>query len=164
MDIRDLDSLDTHQARDLVSTWAAVPRWVDALVDDRPHASVAALRARAATLAATWTDTEVAGALAHHPRIGDRPEGVDAAAAASRHEQASSAGADDTTAQAIRTGNAAYEQRFDRVFLIRAAGRTAPEILAELHRRLGNDDVTERAEVADQLREIALLRLDRSFA
>lgn len=164
MDIRDLDDLDDLEARELVSTWAAVPRWVTAVLDGRPYGSVAGLRARAAALAATWTDDEVATALAHHPRIGDRPQGTSAAAAASRHEQSSSAETDDTTARAIREGNAVYEQRFDRVFLIRAAGRTATEILAELHRRLGNDDTTERAEVADQLREIALLRLDRSFA
>jgi 2-oxo-4-hydroxy-4-carboxy-5-ureidoimidazoline decarboxylase len=164
MDIRDLDRLDSLEARELVSTWAAVPRWVTAVLDGRPYGSVAELHARAAALASTWTHDEVTEALSHHPRIGDRPEGQTAAAAASRHEQSSSAGADDDTAQAIRAGNAAYEQRFDRVFLIRAAGRTAPEVLAELDRRLANDDTTERAEVADQLREIALLRLDRSFA
>ena len=49
----------------------------------------------------------------------------------------------------------------DRVFLIRAAGRTGPQILAELERRLDNDDEAERAETVRQLREIALLRLDR---
>ena len=43
---------------------------------------------------------------------------------------------------------------------IRPAGRSAPEILAELRRRLGNDDETERAETVDQLRQIALLRLE----
>ena len=36
------------------------------------------------------------------------------------------------------------------------------EILAELERRLGNDDDTERAEVVDNLRQIALLRLEQA--
>ncbi len=58
-------------------------------------------------------------------------------------------------------GNRAYEERFDRVFLIRAAGRDSSEILSELERRLGNDDVTERAETLTQLRQIALLRLEQ---
>jgi len=53
----------------------------------------------------------------------------------------------------------AYEQRFGRVFLIRAAGRDADQILSELDRRLGNDDDAERAETVDNLRQIALLRL-----
>ena len=64
-------------------------------------------------------------------------------------------------AERLAAGNRAYEERFDRVFLIRAAGRDAPEILAELERRLGNDDATERGETVTQLREIALLRLEQ---
>ena len=64
----------------------------------------------------------------------------------------------DVTA-AIAEGNAAYERRFGRVFLIRAAGRSPDEMLAELQRRLGNDDDSEAAEALDQLAQIALLRL-----
>ncbi|MGN8048802.1 2-oxo-4-hydroxy-4-carboxy-5-ureidoimidazoline decarboxylase [Curtobacterium sp. 22159] len=163
MDIRALDTLDEAAARELVSTWAQVPRWVDAVVADRPYGSVDELRTHAAGLAASWTDAEVEAALAHHPRIGERPTGDDASSAASRHEQASATRTDEATARALRDGNAAYERRFDRVFLVRAAGRTAPEILAELERRLRNDDATERAEVAVQLLEIALLRMERSL-
>ena len=47
------------------------------------------------------------------------------------------------------------------MFLIRAAGRSSAEILAELQRRLGNDDVTERAETVRALRDIAVLRLQQ---
>jgi 2-oxo-4-hydroxy-4-carboxy-5-ureidoimidazoline decarboxylase len=158
------DRLDDDTARALVTSWAAVPRWADALLDARPYGSATALAAEAERLARTWTDAEVGAALAEHPRIGDRPVGDGAAAAASRLEQAAAADTDAATAAALRAGNVAYEARFDRVFLIRAAGRTADEVLAELHRRMTNDDATERAEVADQLREIALLRLARSIA
>ena len=54
-----------------------------------------------------------------------------------------------TVADRLVDGNRAYEERFDRVFLIRAAGRDADEILAELERRLGNDDATERDETVE---------------
>jgi 2-oxo-4-hydroxy-4-carboxy-5-ureidoimidazoline decarboxylase len=57
--------------------------------------------------------------------------------------------------------NRQYEARFGRVFLIRAAGRSAADILAELRRRLHNEPADEAAEVATQLREIALLRLEQ---
>ena len=63
---------------------------------------------------------------------------------------------------AIAAGNAAYEQRFGRVFLIRAAGRAPEQILAELQRRLRNDDEAEAAEALAQLAEIAILRLRAS--
>ena len=63
----------------------------------------------------------------------------------------------------MAAGNAAYEGRFGRIFLIRAAGRSAPEMLAELERRLGNSAEAETSEAIAQLREIALLRLHASL-
>ena len=77
----------------------------------------------------------------------------------SSREQAGVDASDAAVVDALAAGNAAYEQRFDRVFLIRAAGRSSTEILAELQRRLDNDDEAEQAETVTQLREIALLRL-----
>ena len=50
-------------------------------------------------------------------------------------------------------------ERFDRVFLIRAAGRSPEEILVALTRRLGQDAQTEAAEVVEQLRQITHRRL-----
>ena len=64
-----------------------------------------------------------------------------------------------SVAQQIAAGNAEYEARFGRVFLIRAAGRTPDEILAELQRRLENTVDAEVDEALDQLRQIAMLRL-----
>ena len=67
---------------------------------------------------------------------------------------------DDDVQQRLADGNRAYEDRFGHVFLIRAAGRSGEEILAALEDRLGNDAVTESAIMAQQLREIAVLRLE----
>jgi 2-oxo-4-hydroxy-4-carboxy-5-ureidoimidazoline decarboxylase len=64
---------------------------------------------------------------------------------------------------AIAAGNAAYEARFGRVFLIRAAGRSKAEILAELTRRAALDEQTELAVVGAELRDIALLRVRQLF-
>ncbi len=65
-----------------------------------------------------------------------------------------------STTQKLVEGNQAYEERFGHVFLIRAAGRSGDEILAELERRLGNTPEAERLETADNLRQIAMLRLE----
>ena len=67
--------------------------------------------------------------------------------------------ADAEVRAALLDGNRAYEERFGHVFLIRAAGRSPDEMLAELRRRLGNDVVTERAEVTEQLAQITGLRV-----
>ena len=139
--------------------WAAIPAWVDAVVGGRPYRDVDELAAAAASAARDWTRADLDAALAHHPRIGARVTGEDAGAAASRREQASMTDAAADVAAAIAAGNAVYEARFGRVFLIRAAGRSPDEMLAELERRLANDDETEAREAAGQLAEIALLRL-----
>ena len=145
--------LPVAEATERLLTCLAVPRWAADVVDGRPYADLAALAKQADAAAATLTDDEVAAALARHPRIGERA-GAGHDAAFSAREQAAVAPDDE-----LMTGNKEYERRFGRVFLIRAAGRTAPEILAELRRRLDNDEATEQAETVAQLREIALLRL-----
>lgn len=164
MSIDAFDALPVDAAASTVGVWAAVPAWVEAVVAGRPYGTRDALIARADALARTWTRTELDTALAHHPRIGEKPRGAGADAEASRREQASMSSAAAATATAIADGNAAYEQRFGRVFLIRAAGRTPEQMRDELERRLGNDDETEAAEALDQLREIALLRLEATIA
>jgi 2-oxo-4-hydroxy-4-carboxy-5-ureidoimidazoline decarboxylase len=77
----------------------------------------------------------------------------------SRTEQAGALGAGATVAERLAEGNRAYEQRFGHVFLIRAAGRTADEMLAALTERLGNDPRTERDVVRRELADIVRLRL-----
>jgi 2-oxo-4-hydroxy-4-carboxy-5-ureidoimidazoline decarboxylase len=157
--IDEFDNLDTEHARSVAAVWAAVPPWVDALVAGRPYGAAGALAARAADLASAWGRAELDAALAHHPRIGAKVSGRGAEADASRREQASMSGADADVAARIAAGNRAYEERFGRVFLVRAAGRTPAEMLAELERRLANDDDSEVFEACDQLAQIALLRL-----
>lgn len=135
-----------------------VPRWADELLAGRPYDDDVALLDRARVLCAGLTDDEVAQALSGHPRIGEKP-GAGHNAAASRTEQKSVATSGAAVLEAIRAGNVEYERRFDRIFLIRAAGRSAREILDELTRRLGNTSEQEAREVAGQLAEITVLRL-----
>ena len=159
----DLAGFNRAAASDLAEALAAcadVPAWVTALIAGRPYGDVAVLLARADALARGWSDADVDRALARHPRIGERASGAGTEAAASAREQSGVAG-DARTQARLRAGNAAYEARFDRVFLIRAAGRSETEILAALDARLANDPETERGVVAAELREIAVLRLER---
>lgn len=158
-DLDAFNALPEAEARERLATCLAVPRWVDTVLEGRPYADLGALDA-VATNASELTDDELDAALARHPRIGERA-GAGHDADHSAREQARVDGSDEETARRLADGNRAYERRFDRVFLVRAAGRDAPEVLAELERRLANDDETERAETVDQLREIALLRLHR---
>ena len=164
MSVHDFNQLPTPDVRRALTTCLPVDRWVTTVEQSRPYADWSDLRETAESAAADLSDDELATALAGHPRIGERASDPRHEAALSAREQAGVDHDDVETARALAEGNAAYEQRFDRVFLIRAAGRDAREILSELHRRLTHDDATERAETVTQLREIALLRLEQAVA
>ncbi|KQQ00944.1 MULTISPECIES: 2-oxo-4-hydroxy-4-carboxy-5-ureidoimidazoline decarboxylase [unclassified Rathayibacter] len=149
----------TTDPRDALLACLAVPRWADEVAAGAPYASTDALADAADRVARSLTAEEVEAALADHPRIGERHAGAGRSSDFSAAEQASSLSSDEVLAERLLAGNRAYEERFERVFLIRAAGRDRSEIVAELERRLGLDDETERAIVADQLREITVLRV-----
>lgn len=136
-----------------------IPRWINEIVDARPFETEDGLLGFAEQAANPWTEAEIDGALAHHPRIGERAEGSSAEASLSRREQSGVATSEDTAEQLI-AGNRAYEEKFGRVFLIRAAGRSAADILAALQERLNHTPEEELPIIAGQLREIAILRLE----
>ncbi|MGV9326276.1 2-oxo-4-hydroxy-4-carboxy-5-ureidoimidazoline decarboxylase [Streptosporangium sandarakinum] len=79
----------------------------------------------------------------------------------SRREQSGAAGADPAVLAALAEGNRAYEARFGHIYLVRAAGLTAGEMLDRLRARLGNDEETERDVVRTELAGIARLRVAR---
>lgn len=140
-----------------------VPAWADRVAAGRPYADVEALIAEADAASRDLGPADVDRALAAHPRIGERATGESTEAAWSRGEQSGVVQTADTET-ALREGNVAYEERFGRVFLICATGLSAEEILTALRRRLDQDDATEAAEVADELRKIAALRLRKLVA
>ena len=156
-----VDGFNTLQEADATRrllTCLNVPRWAAEVSGGRPYADYSALATAAADAAAQLSDAELSAALDRHPRIGERA-GAGHEAGFSSREQSQVDRGDAAVMAALADGNRQYEQRFDRVFLIRAAGRSSAEILAELRRRLGNDDDTERVETVAALRDIALLRL-----
>jgi 2-oxo-4-hydroxy-4-carboxy-5-ureidoimidazoline decarboxylase len=152
------NALPDAEATRRMLTCLSVPRWAAEVAGGRPYADYAALAAQAEASAAQLSDDELSAALNGHPRIGERA-GAGQDAEFSAREQAQVDRDDAAVMAALADGNREYEQRFGRVFLIRAACRNSGEIMAELRRRLSNDDETERADTVAALREIALLRL-----
>jgi len=155
--------LTVPELREGLTACLAVPRWVDQIMAGLPYPSMLHLLDAAAAAANPLTVAEVDQALTAHPRISEQPTGDDLAADFSRDERASSASDDAGLAAALAEGGRAYEERFGRIFLIRAAGRDGHDILAELHRRLALDPASEMAVVASELRDIALLRIPKLF-
>ncbi len=137
------------------------PAWSCALSRGRPYSTPEALfRAADQTWSALppedWQD-----AFDSHPRLGERHA---AASARSLQWSAEEQAGLDQESEALRAANQRYEARFGRVFLLRAAGRSRPEVLAALEARMGNSPEEELLEAAEQQREITHLRLERWLA
>jgi 2-oxo-4-hydroxy-4-carboxy-5-ureidoimidazoline decarboxylase len=140
----------------------AAPAWGAAIAAQRPYRDRAELLAAADAPARALSWDDVLLGLSAHPRIGERAAGESKEAAWSRVEQSTAAASSDDALKAeLVTANRLYEDKFGHVFLIFASGRSQSEILAAARERLGNDETTERAIVTDELRKIALLRLER---
>ena len=159
-----LNAWSADEAQRALSACCASRRWTDAIASGRPYGGWTELAAAASAgiKALRWPD--VLEALDAHPRIGDKAAGESREAEWSRAEQSAAASADAAVLREVARANAEYEQAFGHVFLIRAAGRPAEEILAEARRRLGNDAAAEQQEVRAELAGIVLLRLERLAA
>jgi 2-oxo-4-hydroxy-4-carboxy-5-ureidoimidazoline decarboxylase len=159
--LRDFDALPDDEADRLLHACCASSSWVRRVRAGRPYRTPERLLDAAERACRELSPADVDEALAAHPRIGERAQGAGTEATWSRQEQASVSDTDAATRERLREGNLAYEARFDRVFLVRAAGRTPAQMLAELERRLGNDPETEQSEVVEQLAQITRLRVER---
>ena len=160
MHLEQFNSASRPEAADSLRPCLDIPRWIDELVDARPYSGLAALLEAGRGAADPFSPAEIEAALARHPRIGERAQGNSTEARLSQAEQAGLEEAGAAVAQALADGNRAYEEKFGRVFLIRAAGRSRGEILAALNARLAHTPEEEQAIIGQQLREIAVLRLE----
>jgi 2-oxo-4-hydroxy-4-carboxy-5-ureidoimidazoline decarboxylase len=99
-----------------------------------------------------------------HPRIGQnhtQAHTTNESLRWSAQEQRRAVSEDDATKLALEEANRRYEQKFGRIFIVCANGKTAAEILTQLEARMGNDAATELREAAEQQRQITQLRLRR---
>ena len=94
-------------------------------------------------------------AFAAHATIGAPASGD----ATGTREQGAIRDADAELRTALAAGNVEYRRRFGFVFLIRARGRSATEMLAALRVRIENPAAVEFANACAEQREITALRL-----
>ncbi len=151
---------DAERLRPRLLRLTAAPEWADALLDGRPYDDLDDLKNASDEIISALSEGQVDAALAGHPRIGEKATGLDEESAArSAREQAGMARADEAIQDAVARGNAEYETRFGRIYLVAAAGRTAEELLGYLEQRLGNDPAVELDVVRRELAAITRLRL-----
>ncbi|MEE8600707.1 allantoicase [Euzebya tangerina] len=153
--VRLLDTGTTSWARHALLACCGSSAWAEQMVDARPFGEPEDLLRAAEEIWWRLGPDDHLEAFEAHPRIGER-----SASRWSSREQSQAQSGEQTTKDRIAAGNLAYEERFGHIFLIRAAGRSAEEILAALEERLDNDAETERRIAAEQQAQITALRLD----
>jgi 2-oxo-4-hydroxy-4-carboxy-5-ureidoimidazoline decarboxylase len=136
--------------------------WARGVAARRPLPDEAALVIASDEIWLALAEADWLEAFRSHPRIGDskapqstRPQ----SAAWSAQEQRVAATGADAVKAALAEGNREYEQRFGRVFIVCATGKSAAQILEILRRRLENDEQTELREAGEQQRQITQIRL-----
>jgi len=138
--------------------------WARTMVSRRPLRTEAALLEASDEIWNSLATRDWIEAFSRHPRIGERKAAAGAiaqSAAWSSEEQRNVAAAGEADHAALAEANREYEQRFGRVFIVCATGKSASEMLAILSRRLRNDDATELREAAEEQRKITNIRLKK---
>jgi 2-oxo-4-hydroxy-4-carboxy-5-ureidoimidazoline decarboxylase len=157
------NSLPVDEAAEEVLPCCGSKNWARQMAARRPILTEAALLSACDEVWENLPAPDWMEAFASHPRIGEPsgPSKSEKSAGWSKQEQRKVSDATDDIRAALAEGNRAYEQRFHRTFIACATGKSAPEILQILRRRLRNDDAAELQEAAEQQRQIANLRLKK---
>jgi OHCU decarboxylase len=138
--------------------------WAHEMANRRPLPDEVSLLAACDQIWNNLPESDWLEAFHSHPRIGEsRPPASASAQSAtwSGEEQQKVGAAGEDLKAAFAEANRAYEKRFHRIFIVCATGKSAPEILETLRRRLQNDDTAELREAAEQQRQITHLRLKK---
>jgi 2-oxo-4-hydroxy-4-carboxy-5-ureidoimidazoline decarboxylase len=143
------------------------------MADRRPLSDEAALLAASNETWRSLQRSDWIEAFQSHPRIGEsrasealpsqppiQPRAAESAAWSAQEQQAVT-DADADAKKILADANREYEQRFGRIFIVCATGKSAPEILQILTRRLNNDAEAELQEAAEQQRQITEIRLKK---
>lgn len=137
-------------------------RWATALAELRPYKNESELFVTSDKIWRSLRSTDWDEAFRSHPRIGERKAPESAALQStqwSTQEQYGVVAAALDVKEELARANRLYEERFGRIFIVCTSGKSAEEMLAMLHRRLENDELSELQEEAEQQRQITQLRL-----
>ncbi len=163
------NQLPPRAAQQALLECCSAGRWAELMAAARPYSSAADAIRQSGAIVAALAVTDLADALAGHPRIGERPgdgagDGGSRAAGWSAREQSGVDADDRATVEALAEANLEYEQRFGHIYLVCASGRTGIELLEVVRGRLQNESADEWQVVRTELQKINALRLQRLMA
>jgi len=190
-DLETLNALPAREAEARFLSCCGSSEWARRMAASRPFRSAESLAAAADRTWRDLSASDWLEAFAAHPPIGVAGTGLsksrgqvpkgpapatvqdlhpppnypasnpDRSLSWARQEQSGTRGADPETLAELSKLNREYADRFGRVFLVCATGRSAAEMLALGRKRLENDAETELAIAAEEQRKITRLRLEK---
>jgi len=155
------NKLTTAEAAEEILPCCGSRRWAHALARSRPFPDVGALLAAADDVWRGLDPSDWNEAFSSHPRIGEK-KALDSATARSAQwssEEQSGVAKSECIQDHLKDANRRYEERFGKIYIVCATGKSAEEMLAILNKRLDNDEAAELYEAAEQQRQITQLRL-----
>jgi 2-oxo-4-hydroxy-4-carboxy-5-ureidoimidazoline decarboxylase len=154
------NTLPSTEAADAILPCNGSRVWAEGLVALRPFDSPFDLTCTADRVWSALEEAHMQQAFDSHPRIGEQQakSATDASLAMSTTEQSGAQLTEDIQQQ-LAAANREYDEKFGRIFIVCATGKTAAEMLAILRARLANDPATELREAAEQQRQITQIRL-----
>jgi OHCU decarboxylase len=158
------NNLPAQQAAEEVLPCCGSSAWALELVSRRPFSDEAHLLEASDEIWRQLQPRDWMEAFSKHPRIGERrapPTASSQSASWSAQEQQGVASAEEPLQRALADANRKYEQRFGRVFIVCATGKSTQEMLDSLRLRLQNDDATELLTAAEEQRKITNIRLKK---
>jgi len=158
------NSLDLATAAREILPCCGSHAWATALVSARPISDETSLIETSAAIWRNLPEQAWQEAFDSHPRIGQRQAQTHATEESlrwSEREQRTALSDDHAAKLDLEAANRVYEERFGRIFIICATGKTSAEILAILETRMQNDFASELHEAVEQQRQITQLRLHR---
>jgi 2-oxo-4-hydroxy-4-carboxy-5-ureidoimidazoline decarboxylase len=158
--LEDWNRLEQTDATETILPCNGSVAWAIGMVNARPFETPEDAFATSDKVWLSLTTSDWQQAFDSHPRIGEHKAkaATEQSLQWSSGEQSAAQLTEDTQA-ALAAANKEYEQRFGRIFIVCASGKTAAEMLAILKARLSNDAATELNEAAEQQRQITQLRL-----
>ena len=154
------NTLDPQAAADAILPCNGSRAWAEQIAALRPFATPFDLTCSADIIWRALPEQAWQQAFDSHPRIGEQhAKSATAESLKWSAGEQSNANPDDAVKAALTEGNRAYEQKFGRIFIVCATGKSAAEMLAILNQRMANDPATELREAAEQQRQITQIRL-----
>jgi 2-oxo-4-hydroxy-4-carboxy-5-ureidoimidazoline decarboxylase len=159
------NALDAPAAAAVILPCNGSQAWATQLAALRPFNTPFDLTCTADIVWRSLPATDQQQAFDSHPRIGEQhAKAATATSLALSATEQSSAQLTDAIEAALAAANRAYEEKFGRIFIVSAAGKSAEQMLIILQHRLSNDPATELREAAEQQRQITQLRLRKWLA